>query len=92
MNDFAVERILARPSHGLDVAQQLLLRRMANYLDRNSLRIVWDNAVSGSALEIHVSNDAERFALTIGEMALLWEGMRAGRGVDWGNMRRIIKN
>ena len=92
MNGFAVERILARPTHGLDAAQQQILRRMADFLDRNSLRIVWDNAGSGSALEIQVSNDAERFALTIGEMVRLWEGMRAGRAVDWGMLRRITKN
>ena len=62
---------------------------MADYLDRNSLRIVWDNQASGTALEIHVSNDAERLALTIGELQALWDGLRVGRAVDWSRLRRI---
>jgi len=89
MNGFAVERILARPTHGLNAVQQQILRRMADFLDRNSLRIVWDNAGSGSALEIQVSNDAERFALTMDELAELWVGMRHGRSVEWSRLRRV---
>jgi len=89
MNGFAVEQILARPSHGLDAGQQHVLRRMADFLDRNSLRIVWDNAGSGSTLEMHVSNDAERFSLTIEDMVQLWEGMRGGRAVDWSSLRHV---
>jgi hypothetical protein len=89
MNGFAVDRILARPSHGLDPAQQQVLRRMADYLDRNSLRIVWDDGGQGAALEIHVSNDAVRFALTVAEMVQLWEGMRAGRAVEWTTLRKV---
>jgi hypothetical protein len=89
MNAFAVDRILARPGHGLDSGQQAMLRRMADYLDRNSLRIVWDDGGVGAALELHVSNDAERIAVTIGELAALWEGMRAGRPVDWVALRRV---
>ena len=89
MNGFAIERILARSSHGLDAAQQVVLRRMADYLDRNSLRIVWDDGAPGATLELHVSNDAERFAVTIAELTTLWEGMRAGRAVDWSALRRV---
>jgi hypothetical protein len=89
MNGFAIERILARPGHGLDAAQQLALRRMADYLDRNSLRIVWDDGGCGAALEIHVSNDAERLALTVAELQALWEGMRNGKAVDWASLRRV---
>ena len=89
MNGFAVEQILGRPTHGLDPLQQQALRRMADYLDRSSLRIVWDDGGSGAALEIHVSNDAERFALTVGELVGLWEGLRAGRAVQWGRLRRV---
>lgn len=89
MNGFAVDRILSRPGHGLDPAQQQALRRMADYLDRNSLRIVWDDGGSGASLEIHVSNDAERFSLTVAELAQLWEGMRAGRAVEWSTLRKV---
>lgn len=89
MNGFAVDRILARPGHGLDPAQQQALRRMADYLDRNSLRIVWDDGAPGAALELHVSNDAERIALTVAELVGLWDGMRAGRAVDWSALRRV---
>jgi len=89
MNGFAVDLILARPAHGLDEAQQQALRRMADYLDRNSLRIVWDDGGVGASLEIHVSNDAERFALTVTELVQLWEGMRMGRAVEWTTLRKV---
>jgi hypothetical protein len=89
MNAFAVDRILARPGHGLDPGQQAVLRRMADYLDRNSLRIVWDDGAAGAALELHVSNDAERIALSMAELTSLWEGMRVGRPVDWASLRRV---
>jgi hypothetical protein len=89
MNGLVIDRILARQQHGLDAGQQAVLRRMADYLDRNSLRVVWDNGLPGPGLEIHVSNDAERFAVTVAELGSLWEGLRAGRAVDWASLRRV---
>lgn len=89
MKGFAVTRILARPLHGLDPLQQQALERMADYFERSSLRIVWDGGGRGASLEIHVSNDAERFALTVGELVGLWEGLRAGRPVAWDRLRRV---
>lgn len=89
MNDYAVRRILARPGHGLDQAAAEALTRMAAYLDRNSLKIVWDDGAPGDALTIHVSDDAVRYALTIADLRALWTGMRAGRPVDWSALRQV---
>ncbi len=89
MNGFAVERILARPAHGLSTGDAEILRRMADYLDRNSLKIVWDDGASGDALEIHVSDDAVRYALTIRDLRVLWSALRAGCPVDWSSLRQV---
>ncbi len=91
MNGFAVERILARPEHGLSAADAEVLRRMADYLDRNSLKIVWDDGAPGESLELHVSDDAIRCAVTIRELRDLWSGLRAGRPVDWSALRRVAR-
>ena len=89
MNEFAVRRILARPGHGLDAEAAEALARMATYLDRSSLKIVWDDGGAGDALTIHVSDDAVRYALTVAELRALWAGMKAGRPVDWSTLREI---
>jgi hypothetical protein len=89
MNGFAVERILARPAHGLSADDAEILRRMADYLDRNSLKIVWDDGAPGAALAVHVSDDAVRYVLTVDEMRALWTGLKAGRAVDWSSLRRV---
>ena len=89
MNEFAVHRILDRPGHGLDAQAIEALTSMATYLDRSSLKIVWDDGVPGDALTIHVSDDAVRYALTISELGALWAGMKAGRPVDWASLRVV---
>ena len=91
MNDFAVQRILSRPGHGLDAQAIEALTRMATYLDRSSLKIVWDDGAPGDALTIHVSDDAVRYALTVAELRALWNGMKAGRPVDWATLRVIAR-
>jgi hypothetical protein len=89
MNDLIVDRILARPDHGLDGDAVKILRRMATYFDRASLKIVWDDGAPGSALVLHLSDDAVRYRLSIAEMRALWEGMRQGHSVDWLNLPQI---
>jgi len=89
MNDFPVQRILSRPDHELDAGAIEALSRMATYLDRSSLKIVWDDGAPGDALTIHVSDDAIRYALTIAELRALWNGMKAGRPVDWSSLRLV---
>ncbi len=73
----------------MTVDDAAVLRRMADYLDRNSLKIVWDDGARGAALEIHVSDDAVRYALTVAEMRQLWQGLRSGSAVDWSALRRV---
>lgn len=87
MNRFAADRIVARAALAEDDAQ--LLRRMADWLDRNSLRIVWDNGCVGEALELHVSDDAVRYALTLAELRALLATMRCGQAVDWSRLRSV---
>jgi hypothetical protein len=89
MNDLIIDRILARPGHGLDGESVKILRRMATYFDRASLKIVWDDGAPGAALVLHLSDDAVRYRLSIAEMRELWEGMRQGRAVDWVNLPQI---
>lgn len=84
-----MQRILARPGHGLPAADADLLRRMADWLDRNNLKIVTDNGAAGDGLEIVASDDVERFAFTVAELRALWTGMKAGRRVDWSALRRV---
>ena len=91
MNEFAVQRILARADHGLDPLAAEALTRMATYLDRSSLKIVWDDGGRGDALTIHVSDDAVRYALTVAELRALWLGMKAGTPVDWSTLRRVAR-
>jgi hypothetical protein len=87
MNEVTVERILARAGHGIGADDQHLLRSMASYLDRNSLKIVGDNGAPGDALELRISNDAERFVVSLPEMRVLWKGLRRGEAVDWSRLR-----
>ena len=86
---FAIDRILARQGHGIGAADAEMLQRMADYFDRNSLRIVADNGLPGDELELHLSNDAERFAVTLDEVRALWDGLRRGQAVDWARLRRV---
>jgi len=91
MNEFAVASILSRPAHGLDADAITALTRMASYLDRCSLKIVWDDGTPGDTLTLHVSDDAIRYAVTVAELRALWAGMRAGRPVDWGTLRLVAR-
>jgi hypothetical protein len=88
VNEFAVRAILKRSKNGLCMDDQRMLESMAAYLDRNSLKIVGDNGGCGDGLEVRVSNDAERFLLTLPELRELWLGLKNGRAVDWSTLRR----
>lgn len=83
MNERILANILARPDHGLSAADATILRKMVVYLDRSSLRIVWDDGAQGRDLVLHLSDDAVRYCLSVGELITLWEHMRAGQPIDW---------
>lgn len=89
MNERILAKILARPDHGLADADVASLRRMVTYLDRSSLRIVWDDGAPGRELVLHLSDDAVRYRLTVAELVAVWEGLRAGHAIDWSQLPAV---
>lgn len=89
MNERILATILARPDHGLTAADAAILRKMVTYLDRSSLRIVWDDGAPGRDLVLHLSDDAVRYCLSVGELITLWEQMRAGQPIVWSTLATV---
>ncbi len=86
MNEAILERILARGEHGLQPDEIDALRRIVTYFDRSSLRIVWDDGAAGKSLYLHLSDDAVRYVLSVGELISLWHALRAGQPIVWQNL------
>lgn len=89
MNDWIINRIVARPNHGIEPDDVAVLRKMGTYWDRASLKIVWDNGATGRDLVMHISDDAVRYEVTLAEMIAGYERMRGGVALDWATLRRV---
>ena len=87
MNERIVERILSRVGHGIGDQDAVILRRMADYFDRASLRISADDGAPGDELELVFTDDANRYAVTLAELRELYHGLRRGETVDWSRLR-----
>jgi hypothetical protein len=91
MNDAIIDRICARHNHGISTEDEVVFRRMASYLDRSSLKIVWDDGAQGRALRIHCSDDALRYEFTLAELINLWADLRMGKPINWSSLREVPK-
>lgn len=89
MNEAIIDRLLARPDHGISPEDQAILRRMAAYFDKASLKLVWDDGVPGRALVLHWSDDAVRYRLSLAEIIAMWARLRAGQRLDWTALPRV---